>query len=357
MENETSIIGVEKRIRGRVKTQMEKTQREYYLNEQLKAIQKELGEIEDGKDETTSLKKSIQKAKMPKEVEKKCIAELKKSLEASQTKVLGTFQMVRDIQTLQKDFDDFNQEYRSLHFQVRSIQKEIRTLDQELEELKQRKNRLVRSKQDALQEELNRIDETIKTLEEIKTEILAQVPENWKSQRALFEKQNKDLRSNRMKYRRNVDEAYEPIKTINGILKDTDALRNQRNKIESIGQIIMQQEPDGAMKQIKLIEKELGNIEGSSSIKSKISKARRALKGKNPNREKANKFWKEALTIFDKEMQWRQKALSELIQPLDAYDSLIKDSIGLRSQKKLGLEQAKSIAVCKSSHQDISLNF
>ncbi|MDC3308173.1 endopeptidase La [Candidatus Pelagibacter sp.] len=78
MENETSIIGVEKRIRGRVKTQMEKTQREYYLNEQLKAIQKELGEIEDGKDETSSLNKLIIKAKMPKDVEKKCIAELKK---------------------------------------------------------------------------------------------------------------------------------------------------------------------------------------------------------------------------------------------------------------------------------------
>jgi ATP-dependent Lon protease len=78
MENETSIIGVEKRIRGRVKTQMEKTQREYYLNEQLKAIQKELGEIEDGKDETSSLNKSILKCKMPKEVEKKCMAELKK---------------------------------------------------------------------------------------------------------------------------------------------------------------------------------------------------------------------------------------------------------------------------------------
>merc|ERR1712224_1054679 len=78
MENETSIIGVEKRIRGRVKTQMEKTQREYYLNEQLKAIQKELGEIEDGKDETTSLNKAIAKAKMPKEVEKKCLQKKKK---------------------------------------------------------------------------------------------------------------------------------------------------------------------------------------------------------------------------------------------------------------------------------------
>ena len=78
IDNETSIIGVEKRIRGRVKTQMEKTQREYYLNEQMKAIQKELGEIEDGKDETSNLSKSIIKSKMPKEITKKCMAELKK---------------------------------------------------------------------------------------------------------------------------------------------------------------------------------------------------------------------------------------------------------------------------------------
>jgi ATP-dependent Lon protease len=78
MENEASIIGVERRIRGRVKTQMEKTQREYYLNEQLKAIQKELGEIEEGKDESSNLSKLILKAKMPKEVHKKCMSELKK---------------------------------------------------------------------------------------------------------------------------------------------------------------------------------------------------------------------------------------------------------------------------------------
>jgi ATP-dependent Lon protease len=69
---------VEKRIRGRVKNQMEKTQREYYLNEQLKAIQKELGEIEDGKDETKIIEEAIKKAKMTKEAEEKCFAELKK---------------------------------------------------------------------------------------------------------------------------------------------------------------------------------------------------------------------------------------------------------------------------------------
>ena len=78
IEKETSVISMEKRIRGRVKNQMEKTQREYYLNEQLKAIQKELGEIEDGKDEISNLTKAIAKAKMPKEAQNKCMAELKK---------------------------------------------------------------------------------------------------------------------------------------------------------------------------------------------------------------------------------------------------------------------------------------
>lgn len=78
LDNELELMSVEKRIRGRVKNQMEKTQREYYLNEQLKAIQKELGEIEEGKDDLKQLEDSIKKAKMPKEAEEKCFSELKK---------------------------------------------------------------------------------------------------------------------------------------------------------------------------------------------------------------------------------------------------------------------------------------
>ena len=78
VNKETSVISVEKKIRGRVKNQMEKTQREYYLNEQLKAIQKELGEIDEGKDEIANLSKAITKAKMPKVAQEKCFSELKK---------------------------------------------------------------------------------------------------------------------------------------------------------------------------------------------------------------------------------------------------------------------------------------
>ncbi len=113
MENETSIIGVEKRIRGRVKNQMEKTQREYYLNEQLKAIQKELGEIEDGKDESTNLKKSILKSKMPKDVEKKCLSELKKlknmsPMSAEATVVRNYLDWMIDLPWFKKDKVDID---------------------------------------------------------------------------------------------------------------------------------------------------------------------------------------------------------------------------------------------------------
>ncbi len=78
MESEIGVLQVEKRIRSRVKRQMEKTQREYYLNEQLKAIQKELGETEDGRDEAGELEEQIQKTKLSKEAREKATQELKK---------------------------------------------------------------------------------------------------------------------------------------------------------------------------------------------------------------------------------------------------------------------------------------
>jgi ATP-dependent Lon protease len=78
MESEISVLQVEKRIRTRVKRQMEKTQREYYLNEQMKAIQKELGDSEDGKDELAELEERIEKTKLSKEARDKAKGELKK---------------------------------------------------------------------------------------------------------------------------------------------------------------------------------------------------------------------------------------------------------------------------------------
>ena len=78
IEGEMEVLQIEKRIRGRVKQQMEKSQREYYLNEQMKAIQRELGEIEDAPNELGEIEKRIKKAGMPKDVRDKAMAELNK---------------------------------------------------------------------------------------------------------------------------------------------------------------------------------------------------------------------------------------------------------------------------------------
>lgn len=78
MEGEISVLQVEKKIRSRVKGQMEKSQREYYLNEQMKAIQKELGETEDGKDELSELEEKINETKLSKEAKERAGTELKK---------------------------------------------------------------------------------------------------------------------------------------------------------------------------------------------------------------------------------------------------------------------------------------
>ncbi len=78
IEGEIDVLQIEKRIRGRVKQQMEKSQREYYLNEQMKAIQKELGEMEDAPNELADLEAKIEKAGMPKEAKDKATSELNK---------------------------------------------------------------------------------------------------------------------------------------------------------------------------------------------------------------------------------------------------------------------------------------
>jgi len=89
MESEISVLHVEKRIRSRVKRQMEKTQREYYLNEQMKAIQKELGD-EDGKDDISELEERIAKTKLTKEARDKAMAEVKKLRQMSQMSAEAT---------------------------------------------------------------------------------------------------------------------------------------------------------------------------------------------------------------------------------------------------------------------------
>jgi len=136
INNEINVIGVEKRIRGRVKNQMEKTQREYYLNEQMKAIQKELGEIEDGKDETANLHKAIIKAKMTKEATKKCLAELKKLKSMSAMSAEAT--VVRNYLEWMIELPWYNKDKKLDQIDINTAQKTLDTDHFGLDKVKER---------------------------------------------------------------------------------------------------------------------------------------------------------------------------------------------------------------------------
>ena len=135
MEAEIGVLQVEKRIRGRVKRQMEKTQREYYLNEQLKAIQKELGEAEDGRDELQELEEKIMKTRLTKEAREKATAELKKlrnmsPMSAEATVVRNYLDWMLSIpwkkkRKINKDIDHAEEVLEADHFGLEKVKERI----------------------------------------------------------------------------------------------------------------------------------------------------------------------------------------------------------------------------------------
>ena len=281
----------------------------------------------------------------------------KNSLLSSQKLVLATFDLVKDIQQKDSQLEKFISGYENLHHKVRKIQVDIRNIEEDITKLKQRKMRLERNGMENDPLVIKQISESIKTFEQMKVELLDSIPSQWETERGKFEILKKEARASRQKYRRNSDSAYEPLIQLRSVLNSTQELLEVEILLNSIKSIIEKEQPDSAMTRIKEIESALGGIKGASSIKSKISKARRALKGKNPNPEKGLKQWELGMSVYFKEIEWRQQAVKELAQPLNKYEMLLKDSIGLRLQKKLSLEHGKSVSACKSSHEDISLFF
>ncbi|QJC30205.1 endopeptidase La, partial [Enterobacteriaceae endosymbiont of Plateumaris sericea] len=135
MESEIDLLQVEKKIRNRVKKQMEKSQREYYLNEQIKAIQKELGEMDDSTDENEILKKKIELAKMPNEAKEKAESELQKlkmmsPMSAEATVVRGYIEWLVQIpwnnkSRLKKDLSKAKKTLDADHFGLENVKERI----------------------------------------------------------------------------------------------------------------------------------------------------------------------------------------------------------------------------------------
>ena len=244
-------------------------------------------------------------------------------------------------------------DFRPLHEQVRDIRTEATQFDRESKEIASELQRLDDDKVDRrtiLQNNLEHVKEEKETL-------LAQIPEQWDQARADFSELQKNERDLRNKFRKAADKGYSPIAELKATLSSTAAFDEMAGEIGNLKALIESNGVDAPLDTIAAVSKKFGNIEGASKIKSEVSKARKAIKAKKPNPEKAIKALDKAQKLYDEQKGWRTEATATLAQPIAEYEQSLRSTIGIRQQSQLTKKQALFVARCDAGHRDISLNF
>jgi len=243
-------------------------------------------------------------------------------------------------------------DYKPLHRSVRAIEAKILAIDEEVEELET----FIRRADDDNSAKAS-AEERLVALTGEREELAASIPEDWNDRYDTFHKLTIAEADARNQYRRNSDNVYEPLFETIAIIEDRQALEDFGPTLDGLQAKI--DAADSAEREdiAKEVERAVGDIEGTREIKSLLSKAKRALRDRKPEPEKAAGFIEEAKAAYASDLDWRTKAETDLLPELITYRDAIADTITLRGQDKLPREQALYVASCSSGHRDISLNF
>ena len=280
----------------------------------------------------------------------------REELNESFRKAGKTFSLVEEIRDTSASVDKYSIEYRPLHIEVRQLQRQARRIDKDIEALDDERQNL-RFAENVDEEKIPSLEAKITQLEEQKSALLSQIPDNWGSAREKFESLAKKVSSARQAYRMNVDESYETIITLRRKLSETDRLEEISEEILPLIEVIKTRSAEEAMEMVKSVESDIDALTEVHQVKSLLSKARRALRGTNPEPEKAIELILKASEQAQVEIAWHNRALDELSEDLTIYDNTIADTIGMRMQSRLTHDQAESISDCLSVHRDLSLYF
>jgi tripartite ATP-independent transporter DctM subunit len=280
-----------------------------------------------------------------------------KELAKSFDLALGTFDLVTKVRTAEDNVLQATIEYRPVHKAVRRLQQNARNIAEEIEELTSDLNRLKRSEAPS-REEIEGLENTITELEAAKAAFEAKIPGTWEDERKQFVGLLNAEKKARRDYRRNVDRAYEPVQKVLTVAGSGDSLATVSAEIEALEAIAQNGSVNDVKAALKAARKSLSKAAPDiSSISSLLTKGERALKADGKGREKTVKFVTDAVALYATEVTWRKRAAGELAAGLTSYDDAIKNSIGIRLQDRLPSRIARSVAVCRSHHRDISLNF
>ncbi len=245
--------------------------------------------------------------------------------------------------------------YRPQQQKVRKLEKEIRKLEEEAKELKTLAGRMKSEEQAPRRARLESRREAL--LAEV-AHLQGEIPESWESVHDEFAKLTTAEQKARTMYRRNADTAWEVPKTVLATLEGNEAYGALESELMALrGYIEGVAEGDEAAEDtVKALEDKFSDVEGAGDVKSALGKARRALKPKKFDREKALAAFDNAAEEYADQKQWRADA--EGLKPsLTAYLDGIRTTLGMRSQPRLEREQALYMAACSAKHRDISLNF
>jgi len=284
--------------------------------------------------------------------------EYQDKLTESYSKAGKSFAMIEGIRSSSANLDEYSIEYRPIHVETRLIQKSIRRHDKEIKELSEEIRRIgFNENEEDAESKVANMKSRVSTLEAERAALVSSIPEGFKLAREKFETFAKKADQTRRVYRQNVDESYEIIKTLRRMLTESDQLEALMPKILPLADIIREQSADEAMDIIKALEAEIDALTETHKIKSRLSKARRALRGNSPDPDKAITEIMKADELMRESVAWHKRAASELSGDLESYDSAIADTIGMRMQARLSNDQAESVASCLAVHKDLSLHF
>ncbi|MEZ5715370.1 MAG: hypothetical protein R3D85_09470 [Paracoccaceae bacterium] len=244
-------------------------------------------------------------------------------------------------------------EYRPLQREVRSIEKDIRKLETKADDLQTTIGRMHGEAEDKARLEARR-DGFMSAAEALK----AQIPDSWTEAHKAFATLTGAEQKARQTYRRQADQAWTAPAEVLAVLNANDAfdglegeLRELRGFIESVTE-----DDPVAEETVSALEEKFNAVEGAGDVKSALGKARRALRVKKFDRDKALEAFDDAMSAFEEQKAWRTAAAG-LKPGLQAYLDGIKGTLGIRSQNRLDRDQALYMASCSSVHRDISLNF
>ncbi len=251
--------------------------------------------------------------------------------------------------------DDASGAYRPLHETVRRIQRDARVHEKEIKELQNAASRL-RGDENAAKRDV--VNEQIKGLEAEIAELEKLIPAEWEGKRKDFVELLKAETKLRTQYRRAVDSGYEPVRELMQTLDSTGLFVEQGEGLKGLATRIESEEPAAMVEVIKAMESTFGEVAGPGDVRKALSKVRRALKAKTPDKDKVLGELQKALSAYDNEVEWRSEAASQNILPkVQAYEQDIRGTIGLRQQTNMPRDLGLFIAGCNSGHRDISLNF